>query len=203
MINTLIFDFGDVFINLDKQGALYKTLRLLRTKTLPQNVIAINEQYEKGLINDGQLINFYQTEFPWLNKNDIVAVWNCIIKDFPRYRLEFLKQIAASKRFKLILLSNTNNLHINYVKETVSFYEEFKNYFDWFFLSHEINLRKPDLDIYQFVLATTNTVPENALFIDDTKENTTAAERLHIKTWNINPESEDVVTMFNQLAHLF
>lgn len=203
MIDTLIFDFGDVFINLDKQGALQKTLSLLKTNALPQKAISINERYEKGLLTDSELINFYQTKFPWLSQNDIVALWNYIIQDFPLYRLEFLKQLANSQRYKLILLSNTNNLHINYVKEHVAFYEEFKNCFDWFFLSHEINLRKPDLNIYQFVLESTNTTAENALFIDDTKENTDAAEQLNIKTWNINPKTQDVVTMFNQLPHLF
>ncbi len=203
MINTLIFDFGDVFINLDKQGALQKTLRLLKIDVLPKNLVEINEQYEKGLMNDSDFLSFYHSQFPWLNKNELITLWNYIIKDFPLYRLEFLKNIAKSKRYKLILLSNTNNLHINYVKETVSFYEEFKNCFDWFFLSHEINLRKPDLNIYEYVLKTTNTIAEQALFIDDTKENTEAAKKLNIKTWNINPETQDVVTMFNDLKHLF
>ena len=203
MINTLIFDFGDVFINLDKQGALNRTLRLLKIDTLPKNVTAINEHYEKGLITDSEFLAFYHSQFPWLNQSELVTLWNYIIKDFPLYRLEFLKNIAKSNRYKLILLSNTNNLHINYVKETVSFYEEFKNCFDWFFLSHEIKLRKPDLNIYEYVLKTTNTIPETALFVDDTKDNTEAAEQLNIKTWNINPDTQDVVTMFNDLKHLF
>lgn len=203
MINTLIFDFGDVFINLDKKGALQKTLRLLKIDALPTNLIDFNEQYEKGFIDDSEFLAYYQSQFPWLNQNELVTLWNYIIKDFPVYRLQFLKNLAQSRQYQLILLSNTNNLHINYVKETVSFYEEFKNCFDWFFLSHEINLRKPDLNIYEFVLKTTNTKAEQALFIDDTKENTEAAKQLNIQTWNINPETQDVVTMFNDLKHLF
>lgn len=203
MIDTLIFDFGDVFINLDKQGALQKTLRLLKLDALPPKLIQINENYEKGLITDAEFLTFYQSQFPWLSQDELIMLWNCIIKDFPPYRLEFLKKIAQSKRYKLILLSNTNNIHINYVKETVAFYEEFKDYFDWFFLSHEINLRKPNRDIYDYVLKTTNTIAEQSLFIDDTKENTEAAAQLNIKTWHINPETQDVVTMFNDLKHLF
>lgn len=203
MIDTLIFDFGDVFINLDKRGAHQSALHILRTDNIPNIVTKMNQQYETGLINDETFLQFYKSHFPWLNNNLIIESWNSMIKDFPKHRLDFLKQLKNEGRFKLILLSNTNHIHINYVKATVPFYEEFKACFDWFFLSHEINLRKPNANIYEFVLKTTNTNPEKALFIDDTEENTIAAEMIGVNTWNINPETDDIIELFKKQAHLF
>lgn len=203
MIDTLIFDFGDVFINLDKQEAHNNALQLLRTKNIPDSVIEINKQYETGLIDDVAFLNFYKMEFPWLDNIQIIESWNSIIKDFPIYRLDFLKQIKAQNKFKLILLSNTNNIHIEYVKQTVPFYETFKNSFDWFFLSQEIKLRKPNTDIYQFVLETSQTNPENALFVDDTFENIEAAKALGLNVWHINPQTEDITELFTKQSPLF
>ena len=203
MINTLIFDFGDVFINLDKQGAQQNALQLMQTDKVPEVVSNINQQYETGIISDEEFLRFYRNQFPWLTNQIITESWNSMIKDFPAYRLDFLKQLKNEGKYKLILLSNTNNIHINFVKATVPFYEEFKACFDWFFLSQEIKLIKPNINCYEFVLKTTNTNPNEALFIDDTKENTTAANQLGIHTWNINPETEDITDLFTKQAHLF
>lgn len=203
MIDTLIFDFGDVFINLDKKSAHENALKLVRADVIPNLVTKINKQYETGFINNETFLQFYTSHFPWLNNDIVIESWNSMIKEFPKYRLKFLKQLKNEGRFKLILLSNTNQIHINYVKATVPFYEDFKACFDWFFLSHEINLRKPNSNIYNFVLKTTNTNPENAIFIDDTRENTVAAHELGIKTWHINPETDDITELFTKQAHLF
>jgi putative hydrolase of the HAD superfamily len=89
------------------------------------------------------------------------------------------------------------------IKKDVPFYEDFKNCFDVFYLSHEINLRKPNADIYQFVLSENNLTPDTCLFIDDTEENTKAASKLGIHTWNINPETEDITNLFNIKKELF
>ena len=42
MIKTLIFDFGDVFINLDKQGAMNNALRLFRMDVFEDDMISTN-----------------------------------------------------------------------------------------------------------------------------------------------------------------
>lgn len=101
------------------------------------------------------------------------------------------------------MLSNTNEIHIDWIKENVSFFDEFKSYFDAFYLSHEINFRKPDAEIYEFVLKNHDLKPGECLFIDDTKENTDAAEALGIHTWNIDPTKEDVIELFKAKKELF
>ncbi|MEO8772949.1 MAG: HAD family phosphatase [Gelidibacter sp.] len=203
MIKNLIFDFGDVFINLDKKGAMQNALNLFEMDTLSDEIHAINALYEQGLISTDEFLEFYLDNFPKLNRDSILEAWNCILKDFPNHRLDYLRQLAADKKYKLILLSNTNELHINWIKENVDFYEEFKANFDAFYLSHEIQLRKPNTNIYEFVLNENNIKAEESLFIDDTEENIITASNLGIHTWHINPETDDVTSLFSTKRDLF
>lgn len=203
MIKTIIFDFGDVFINLDKEGALKLAIEKFEIDSLDEELQSINALYEQGLISTNEFLDFYADNFPKLSKEDLKYIWNFIIKDFPEHRLKFIKQLAKDNNHQLILLSNTNQLHINHIKEHVSFYEEFKNCFDQFYLSHEINLRKPNVDIFDFVLNENNLKSEECLFIDDTLENTQTAEQLGINVWNNNPATEDIVDIFTIKKELF
>ena len=203
MIKTLIFDFGNVFINLDIENALKKTFETLNITEFSEEIIAFNSFYEQGLITTDEFLEFYSENFPKLSKDELIYIWNLILKDFPKYRLDFIKELKASSKFKLILLSNTNELHINWIKENVSFFEDFKNCFDAFYLSQEINLRKPNNDIFEFVLKENTLKANECLFIDDNKDNIETANNLNFKTWHINPETEDIITLFETKNNLF
>lgn len=203
MIKNLVFDFGDVFLDLDKEGAMKNALDLFQIDGLSDEMAAFNCLYEQGLISTSEFIDFYYNNFPKLSRHDIIEVWNYVLKEFPKHKLEFLQQLSKENNYKLILLSNTNELHIDWVKQNISFYEEFKGYFDKFYLSHEINLRKPDKEIFEFVLNENKIKATETLFIDDTKENTDAAEHLGIHTWNIDETSEDIVNLFTIKKDLF
>ena len=198
MINTLIFDFGDVFINLDKP-AIERSMNKLGISTITNEMLEIAVNYEKGLISTDVFITSFTKKFPMISNKEFTIAWNSIILDFPEHRLTFIEHLASLKKYKLILLSNTNELHIEQVIENMSFdrYLRFKNCFDQFYLSHEIKLRKPDHSIYEFVLIKNNLIAKNCFFIDDTKENTDAASILGIRAWNNNPKNEDVIDLFN------
>jgi len=202
MIKTLIFDFGDVFVNLDKPATM-REMNKHKIETLSENLLQVNQQYEKGLISSAAFVKSYQTEHPELQENQFKNSWNAILVDFPEYRYQFLKKLSEEQNYRLILLSNTNEIHIDWIKENVSFFEDFKACFDAFYLSHEINFRKPDAEIYEFVLEQHNLKPQECLFIDDVKENTEAAKKLGIHTWNIDPSQEDVVDLFTARKELF
>jgi putative hydrolase of the HAD superfamily len=203
MIKNIIFDFGDVFINLDKKGAMANALNLFGIEEFDQDMIATNVNYELGRINNVDFIDFYKNKFPFLNEAEIIDAWNFILKDFPMYRFEFLKTLRKDNKHRLILLSNTNTLHIDWVKSNVPFYENFKNSFDAFYLSQEIHLRKPDTDVFDFVLTENKIKANECLFIDDTKENTDAAESMGMNVWNIDETKEDVVNVFTTKKELF
>ncbi|MEO1031091.1 MAG: HAD family phosphatase [Bacteroidota bacterium] len=204
MIKTLIFDFGDVFINLDKQGALENALELFELSTFEDDMIAINMQYEMGKISTREFIDFYISKFPNLNTSQVVDAWNFILRDFPEYRLDFIKDLSQKGNFKLMLLSNTNEMHIDCIKATdMAFYKAFKDCFDKFYLSHEIHLRKPNSDIFEFVLQSNDLNPSECIFIDDTLENTETAESMGIHVWNIDETKEDVINLFEIKKDLF
>ena len=203
MINTLIFDFGDVFINLDKKGAMQNALTLFQLEEFDDDMVQTNILYEIGRISTNEFIAFYSNKFPNLSEKQIIDAWNFIIKDFPKYRLDFLKALVKEQKYKLILLSNTNHLHIDYVKSQVDFFDEFKNCFDVFYLSQEIHLRKPNADIYEFILSDNRLNPQECFFVDDTKENTDTANKLGINVWNIDETKEDVINLFEINKHIF
>lgn len=202
MIKTLIFDFGDVFINLDK-AATQRELEQMKINDFSEEMLKKNQDYEKGEISSEEFTAYYLECCPHINEDQFTNSWNAILLDFPKYRLDFIKKLSEEKNFQLILLSNTNHIHINWVRENVPFFEEFKACFDAFYLSQEINFRKPEASIYEFVLEKHHLNPQETLFIDDTKENTDAASALGIKTWNIDPEKEDVIDLFDVKKELF
>ncbi|MBV7270226.1 HAD-IA family hydrolase [Winogradskyella luteola] len=203
MIKTLIFDFGDVFINLDKEGAMQNALKLFGLEVFEADMIETNMQYEIGRISTEEFIKFYLSKFPNLSQTQIKNAWNYIVKDFPKHRLEFIKNLALNTDYKLILLSNTNDMHIDFIKTHVYFYNDFKQCFDKFYLSQEIHLRKPNKDIFEFILNENNLNPNECLFVDDTKENTDAAESMGFHVWDIDETQEDVANLFKIKTTLF
>lgn len=202
MIKTIIFDFGDVFLNLDKPATI-RELKKLEISHFSEEMHRHNQLYEKGLITSEEFVDHYCKAFPKVTPTVFTSSWNAILRDFPQHRLEFLRKLKEEDHYHLILLSNTNHIHIDWVKENIPFFEEFKNCFDAFYLSQEINLRKPDDEIFRFVLNAHDLEPAETLFIDDTPENTEAAARLGIHTWNIDPANEDVTDLFTVKSDLF
>jgi putative hydrolase of the HAD superfamily len=199
MIKNIVFDFGDVFINLDKE-ATYRRLKELGVKEFTVELLEVAKQYEMGMLTTQEFITTFKAMFPSISEIDFKNAWNSMLLDFPIHRLYFLKTLAKSKKYRIFLLSNTNDLHISWIQRTwgEKLFLEFKNCFEKFYLSHEIHLRKPNKDIYEYVIQSNKILPEETFFIDDTKENTDAANKLGIKSWNLNPNSEDVVDLFTK-----
>lgn len=201
MLKNIIFDFGDVFINLDK-SAPSGALNQYNVKELPEKFHENCRLYEMGEISTEYFIHQATTGFN-VSKGEFVNAWNAILKDFPMHRLEFLKKI--SKEYRCFLLSNTNELHINWIKNDwgEGLFGEFENCFEQFYLSQELGMRKPNLDIYEYVMSENNLLPEETLFIDDTSENTDSAAKLGILVWNINPKTEDISELKTNKPELF
>ena len=198
MIKNIIFDFGDVFINLDKDATINAFGHLGLEKTTIE-IMEIATAYEVGRISTDAFVQFFIDNFKF-TKEDVVLAWNAILLDFPRHRLSFLKELNARDNYRLFLLSNTNELHISWIQKNwgPKMYAEFKSCFEKFYLSHEIHLRKPSQDIFEFVLQKNSLIAEETFFIDDTEEHTVTAKKLGIKTWNLIPGKEDVVDLLTK-----
>lgn len=200
MIKNIIFDFGDIFINLDKQAPLTEMSKFGLTQMTPE-LDTIFKNYEMGLMKSDDFINVLQSIFSDASREQIITAWNSIILDFPEERLTFIEQLKKENKYRLFLLSNTNDLHIEKVKISMGLerFKRFKNCFEQFYLSQEMKMRKPNSNIYEFVLLENKLIANETLFIDDTKENTVSASELGILCWNLLVGKEDVIETLNHL----
>jgi putative hydrolase of the HAD superfamily len=199
MIKNIIFDFGDVFLNLDKAGPS-KVLKQKGIDSVTKEDEELLRTYEVGKVTSEEVILHFNKNYS-LKNDEFKWIWNSMLLDFPDYRFDFLKNLKSSNKYRLFLLSNTNEIHIDWVKEDwgMERYDDFKSCFEKFYLSHEIHLRKPNADIYEFVLSENQLKPDETFFIDDTKVNTDAASAIGIKTWNIDPRNEDITNLISMI----
>lgn len=198
MIKNIVFDFGDIFINLDKK-LFAEELQKIHISQESEEMLPILQQYEMGLVSTDEFLTFFEERLH-VSQDKVKRAWNSILLDFPKERLRFIQNLSESKKYRLFLLSNTNDLHISWIQKNwgMELYNAFKICFEQFYLSHEINLRKPNNNIYEFVLTSNDLAPEETLFIDDTKENTDAAKALGIHIWNLKPGKEDVLELLTK-----
>ncbi|TRX22402.1 HAD family phosphatase [Flavobacterium franklandianum] len=197
MIDTIIFDFGDVFINLDKEGSI-NALKKLGLSQWNEDLNQLNLQFEKGQISEEDFLQGIQKHVPNASIDEISAAWNAVLLDFPLRRLEFLQKLT--KKYRLFLLSNTDAIHIEtFERESgVSFYSDFYQCFEKVYYSFEMGMRKPDAEIFNYLLKKYDLAPNHTLFVDDKKENTDAALSLGIQVWNLQVGQEDVVDLFKK-----
>jgi len=197
MIDTIIFDFGDIFINLDKQATISGLQKLGMTEWSSE-LDRLNLLFETGDISHEEFIGGFQKELPNATTEEILEAWNAILADFPLYRLEFLQML--SKKYRLFLLSNTDSIHIETFenKSGISFYSDFYQCFEKVYFSFEIGMRKPNADVFQYLINKHELSPKRTLFIDDKKENTDSAASLGFHVWNLQVGQEDVVDLFEK-----
>jgi len=197
MIDTIIFDFGDVFINLNKEAQV-EAFKKLGISSPKEELVEMNDLFEKGKISEFEFLKGFLKFIPNSSVEEIRDAWNTIIAEFPLYRLEFL-QLLSSK-YRLFLLTNTDEIHINRFEENVgvSFFSDFYQCFEKVYYSYEMGMRKPDLGIYRYIVNKHELSPKRTLFVDDKKVNTDAASSVGFHVWNLQVGQEDVVDLFKQ-----
>ncbi|MBP6424690.1 MAG: HAD family phosphatase [Flavobacterium sp.] len=197
MIDTIIFDFGDIFINLDKQATIDGLQRLGLT-SWDEDLDQLNISFEKGEISRDNFLLGIQKHIPNASIEEILVAWNAVLLDFPLHRLEFLQLL--SHKYRLFLLSNTDSIHINHFeqREGASFYGAFYQCFEKVYFSYEMGMRKPDAEIYTTLIRQHELLPKHTLFVDDKKDNTDAAAALGIHVWNLKVGQEDVIELLEK-----
>ena len=200
MINTIIFDFGDIFINLDIDAPIIEFKKLGLTEW-SSDLQQLNLNFETGKISELQFIEGFQKHIPDASVEEIRSAWNSVIPDstIPLHRLEFLQKLST--KYRLFLLSNTDSMHIEKFqhKAGMSFYRDFYQCFEKIYFSFEMGLRKPDAEIFNYVIKKHNLAPKRTLFVDDKKENTDAAKAAGLQVWNLQVGQEDVVNLFEKI----
>ena len=198
MIDTIIFDFGDVFINLDKE-ATPAALKKLGLEKWSSEIDSLNFNFEKGLISRNDFLLGLNKLVPNATQEEVLEAWNGVLLDFPMYRLEFLEKL--SKKYQLFLLSNTDSIHINHFKEKNGdeFYNRFYNCFEKVYFSYDLGMRKPDEEIYNFVIKENNLNPKSTLFVDDNFDNLEGAKKTGLQVWHLLKGKEDVIELLKKV----
>ncbi len=76
MINTIIFDFGDIFINLDKQATV-DSLKKLGLKEWNEDLNQLNILFEKGQISREDFLLGFQKQMPNASIDEILSRLEC------------------------------------------------------------------------------------------------------------------------------
>lgn len=127
-----------------------------------------------------------------MSDQQIDDAWNSIIIDVPERRVEMLKELQG--QFNLYLFSNTNELNYNRFSQLLPEkygYNIFERHFIKAYFSHDIHLRKPKVEAFQFVLNDAGLNPDETIFIDDTARHIEGARQTGLHTYLL-PKGEDV-----------
>ena len=187
-IKNLLIDFGGVLIDLDRPRCL-EAFRRLGMPNLEHFLDVCHQQdffllHEKGLIDDAEFRNRIREKIGKpLTDEQIDEAWNSFLLGIPSYKLELLLQLRRD--YKVFLLSNTNDIHWQWSLQNAFTWQghQAEDFFDRIFLSYQMKLAKPDVEIFRQVLAETDIRPEETFFIDDAPDNCRAAETLGIQTY--------------------
>ena len=200
-INTLIFDFGGVLINLDINKCIlnFKQLGLSNFEQYLNNFAqrGFFMQFEKGEISAAEFRSEVRKLTPnTLTDAQIDEAWCSFLLEIPTEKLDMLVELR--KKFRLILLSNTNIIHFPYSEKALfeNKGKKVSDYFDRCYLSYEMKMVKPDKEIFDKILASENVHANECLFLDDGPKNTEQAQKLGIQTYLVH-EREDLSFLQN------
>ncbi len=188
MIRNLIFDFGNVLFDLDLDKIPQNFSHLLGDQ-YPAAMARLRSHHIFELYETGGISTFDFVETlrhctdPPLAEAQVVQAWNSIFLEMPSRRFDLLLQLR--QQYRVFLLSNINDLHERWIAAYLAREHGIHNfeatYFDGVYYSHLIRLRKPDRDIYEYVLADAELVAEECIFFDDLKINVEAARQVGIR----------------------
>jgi len=176
---TIIFDLGKVIIPFDfERGyqAIAADCRLpaaeIRSRIAATGLVG---QLESGLVEPAEFVGSISRliDFPGTYQ-DFCRHWSSIFLPETLIPEELILDLKT--RYRLLVLSNTNAIHIDMVREHYGILR----HFDHLVLSHEVKAMKPDPRIYTAALAHAEAEPQECFFTDDIAEYVEGARRAGI-----------------------
>lgn len=210
-VGAIVFDLGNVLIDLDNDFYGNGWPAGINAQALESFNVWVSEQnlwlkYEKGQVSTAEFVELLSTRLE-LSPTQITDYWNRILIGIQPKRFALLEELQ--KRFPLYVLSNTNELHIEWVRRHVKDLgiPDFESrFFSEIFYSYEVGAVKPEPEIYEAaekgIKARLNKghqlSPKQLLFIDDRPENVEAALS---RGWQavLLPPEVDVELVFNDI----
>ncbi|MCD6355233.1 MAG: HAD family phosphatase [Prolixibacteraceae bacterium] len=188
-IQNIIFDLGNVLLNLDFDASIkaFKKLGLDKDVLDKQQAYSDPVFYllETGRVTPVAFRNRLREilKNPGATDRQIDNAWCAMILDIPANRVKKLQEL--SKKYNIYLFSNTNEIHIRRLLPDFKATHEidFPSLFVKTFYSHEIHERKPDLNSFEKVLHLSSVNPAETLFVDDLEKNILAAKKTGLKTF--------------------
>lgn len=181
MIQTILFDLGVVLIHINPLKSIHTISEKVHMQ--PQRVLDLfynstfYRDYEKGLIDD---MTFYRGILKELNGDYdfeyFKTLWNNIFAPNDPM-IELLPKLKS--KYQLVMISNTNKMHIDYCKEHIPLFD----HFDHLVFSHEVGYVKPDPIIFKYTLQLANTTPQQCFYIDDIYNHVQSASSLGIHSY--------------------
>lgn len=190
-ISAIIFDLGRVLIDFDHHLAAKKLL--IFTEKSEEEIFNLFFDSElTALFEEGKIFpsEFFERVKQMLDLKldfkEFLPIWNEIFYFTAENQKVLNLADSLKKKFKILLLSNINILHFEYLKEKFPFI--FKP-FSWVVLSCQVGVRKPHPLIYQTAQKLLDVDMQEIFYIDDRKELIEEAKKLKIKAHHfINTE---------------
>ena len=192
-IKNILFDLGGVLYHIDYNLTIKAFEKLgidnFHKHFSQQQQNNLFDRLETGKISDEDFIKEMKILLPKCSDKQIIDAWNALLLEIPQENIQLLKKL--SKKYKLYLLSNTNNIHIERITEQLYKKYGFKNLnplFDTVFLSHEIGMRKPNIETFEYILDEAGINANETLFIEDSIQHIESANTVGIQTrlWESN-----------------
>lgn len=180
-VEALVLDLGGVIIDIDYQLAADAFVRL----GIPEFDALYSKARQSRLFDDFETGRISPADFrkqirSLLNASiadeQIDAAWNAMLIGFPLDRIEWLEKLA--QRYPVFVLSNTNDIHIEaFLKLSDATLGEgrFTSIFRKCYFSSRIGMRKPDREIFEFVVEENRLDKSTTLFIDDSPQHVAGA----------------------------
>ncbi len=203
-IRHIIFDLGGVLLDIDPEASTRSFRELGMGKALEAHSRAkgqheLFDKLEIGAISPERFREGLR-EVAGIRASDeaIDDAWNAMLKTLPEERFRLLERL--SRTHSLFLFSNTNAIHAEaftrVIEETYG-YERFRQSFRNIYFSHELGMRKPELEAFRVILEKEGLAPEETLFLDDTSEHVQGARKVGLEARHIEPAGS-VVAFFAQ-----
>jgi len=176
---AVIFDLGRVLVNFDfKRG--YQALEGLcpyRAAEIPARLATgdLVLRFETGLIEPRDFVAQMSAVLDLtIDYEHFCGIWSSIFTEtlVPE---RMLAGLAA--RYRLVLLSNTNAIHFEGLRET---HAMLLRHFHSLVLSYEAKAMKPQPEIFQAAIARAGCLPEECFYTDDILDYVKAARNLGI-----------------------
>jgi len=184
---TIIFDYGGIFVDINYEDTVRAFSKLTDKVSVDElyskhNQIDLFSDLEIGKISADTFCEGIRDILKIQSSNELIKdAWCAMLKDIKAERVEFLQELKETKQ--VFMLSNINAIHEKFLADySVRNFDisSFYTYFDHVYFSHHVKMRKPNTEIFAYVLEENKLNPKDVLFLDDSLQHVEGARKLGI-----------------------